>query len=50
VQPGFAGHALCDDQPWVQGLSDRYPFHPTAAGEVAIAAAQLPQLATLAHG
>jgi lysophospholipase L1-like esterase len=47
VEPSFGGHALCDDQSWVQGLSDRYPFHPDAAGEVAIAAAQLPQLATL---
>jgi lysophospholipase L1-like esterase len=47
VQPSFAGHALCDPQSWVQGLSDRYPFHPDAAGELAIAAAQLPQLAPL---
>lgn len=47
VQPSFEGHALCSPQPWVQGLSDPYPFHPNAAGELAIAAAQLPQLVTL---
>lgn len=49
VLPSFAGHALCSDQPWVQGLSERYPFHPNAAGELAIAALQLPQIATLAR-
>jgi lysophospholipase L1-like esterase len=47
VQPSFAGHALCDPQSWVQGLAERYPFHPDAAGELAIAAVQLPQLAPL---
>lgn len=45
VRPDFSGHELCTPQPWVQGMSDRFPFHPNAAGELAIAAAQLPQLA-----
>ncbi|MGH2719307.1 MAG: SGNH/GDSL hydrolase family protein [Actinomycetota bacterium] len=39
VQPSFAGHALCDPDPYVQGLTDPAPFHPTAAGELAIALA-----------
>lgn len=42
VTPSFRGHELCSDQPWVQGMSDPYPFHPRAAGELAIAAALLP--------
>ncbi len=44
VTPSFAGHALCSPQPWVQGMSEEYPFHPNAAGELAIAAALLPTL------
>jgi lysophospholipase L1-like esterase len=44
VQPRFDGHELCRDQPWVQGMRDPAPFHPTAAGELAITAAVLPQL------
>ncbi len=47
VQPTFDGHELCSDQPWVQGFDDPYPFHPNAAGQLAIAAAQLPELVTL---
>jgi lysophospholipase L1-like esterase len=47
VQPTFEGHALCSEQPWVQGMSDPQPFHPNAAGELAIAAALLPQLIAL---
>lgn len=39
AEPRFDGHALCSSQSWVQGLNDRNPFHPTAAGELAIAAA-----------
>lgn len=46
VQPRFGGHELCSAQPWVQGMSDPAPFHPRAAGELAIAAAVLPQLPT----
>lgn len=47
VLPSFEGHELCRDQPWVQGLQDPYPFHPNAAGELAIAAALLPRLVAL---
>lgn len=47
VQPSFAGHALCDPQPYVQGLHDPAPFHPTAAGELTIALAD--QQAILSH-
>jgi lysophospholipase L1-like esterase len=39
VQPDFTGHALCDAEPYVQGVGDPAPFHPTAAGELAIALA-----------
>jgi hypothetical protein len=38
-QPDFAGHQLCTPQPYVQGLADAAPFHPTAAGQLAIALA-----------
>ncbi len=47
VLPTFSEHGLCSEQPWVQGFGDPYPFHPNAAGELAIAAALLPQLVTL---
>lgn len=36
-QPSFAGHTLCSLQPYVQGLGDPAPFHPTAEGQFAIA-------------
>ena len=39
VRPDFTGHALCDPEPYVQGLRGRAPFHPTLAGELAIALA-----------
>ena len=42
VRPRFGGHELCTDQSWVQGLGDKAPFHPNSAGELAIAAADLP--------
>lgn len=45
--PSFQGHELCTKQPWVQGMSDPAPFHPSAAGELAIAAADLTYLAKL---
>jgi lysophospholipase L1-like esterase len=45
VRPSFAGHALCDQEPYVQGLNDPAPFHPTAAGELAIALADEQALA-----
>ena len=37
AQPSFAGHQLCSPQPYVQGLADPAPFHPTTAGQLAIA-------------
>lgn len=39
VRPDFTGHQLCDAEPYVQGLKASAPFHPTAAGELAIAIA-----------
>ncbi len=39
VRPDFAQHALCDQEPYVQGIHGRAPFHPTLAGELAIAIA-----------
>ena len=39
VRQDFTGHALCDSRPYVQGLHDPAPFHPTSAGELAIALA-----------
>ena len=44
-QPDFAGHELCTTQPYVQGLSSPAPFHPTAAGQLAIALADQAALA-----
>ena len=45
VQPRFDGHELCASQPYVQGLHDNAPLHPTAAGELAIALADQQALA-----
>ena len=42
----FQGHQLCTKQPWVQGMSDPAPFRASAAGELAIAAADLTRLTT----
>ena len=39
VKPDFTGHQLCTTQPYVQGLGDAAPFHPTAMGQLAIALA-----------
>jgi lysophospholipase L1-like esterase len=39
VEPDFTGHALCDPAPYVQGVTDPAPLHPTAAGQLAIALA-----------
>jgi hypothetical protein len=39
VAPSFAGHELCTQQSFVQGLDDAAPLHPNAAGEIAIALA-----------
>jgi lysophospholipase L1-like esterase len=41
VRPDFAGHALCDPVPYVQGLKASAPFHPNLAGELAIALADV---------
>ena len=46
VRPHFDGHELCTRQSWLQGMSDPAPFHPSAAGELAIAASDLPYLPT----
>jgi hypothetical protein len=45
-QPSFAGHALCSPLPYVQGLGDAAPFHPTALGQLAIALADEAALAS----
>ncbi len=37
VAPDFSGHALCSSQPYVQGINDPAPFHPTTSGELALA-------------
>jgi len=46
VQPDFTGHGVCSSQPYVQGLQYPAPFHPTAAGELAIALADEHALST----
>ncbi|HJQ08317.1 MAG TPA: SGNH/GDSL hydrolase family protein [Candidatus Saccharimonadales bacterium] len=33
----FSDHGLCSALPWVQGLNDESPLHPTVAGQTAIA-------------
>ena len=38
-QPDFAGHQLCTQQPYVQGIDAAAPFHPTVLGQLAIALA-----------
>jgi lysophospholipase L1-like esterase len=44
VPVDFSGHDICSMQPWVQGLSDPQPIHPTSAGQQAIARAILSNL------
>jgi lysophospholipase L1-like esterase len=44
--PDFAGHAVCDPTPYVQGLKATAPFHPTPAGGLAIALADASALST----
>jgi lysophospholipase L1-like esterase len=46
VTPDFSGHGLCSDQPYVQGVQASAPFHPTSAGELAIALADEQALRT----
>ncbi len=45
-QPSFTGHELCSPLPYVQGLSDPAPFHPTALGQLDIALADEVALAS----
>ena len=33
----FTGHELCTTTPWVQGLNDKQPYHPTDRGQRAFA-------------
>ena len=33
VPVNFSGHELCTSNPWVQGLSDTQPYHPTDLGQ-----------------
>jgi lysophospholipase L1-like esterase len=44
ARPDFTGHGLCSSAPWVQGVDAPAPFHPTAAGGLAIALADVPAL------
>ena len=37
VPVDFTGHELCSTDPWVQGLTDTVPLHPTASGQAAMA-------------
>ena len=39
AQPDFTGHGLCSSLPYVQGVTDAAPFHPTPSGALAIALA-----------
>jgi hypothetical protein len=45
-QPSFTGHELCSPLPYVQGLRDPAPFHPTALGQLDIALADEVALAS----
>ncbi len=37
VPISFAGHELCTTTPWIQGLGAKAAYHPTAAGQAAMA-------------
>jgi len=37
VPLNFTGHDACSSDPWVQGMQDAAPFHPTIRGQQAIA-------------
>lgn len=50
ARPEFTGHGVCSDQPYVQGVHDAAPFHPTAGGQLAIALADEQALRTLPGG
>lgn len=34
VPINFTGHELCTTDSWVQGIGDKQPYHPTAAGQI----------------
>jgi lysophospholipase L1-like esterase len=40
----FSGHDICSSDPWIQGLNDPAPFHPTAQGQRQIASEILANL------
>ncbi len=35
----FSGHELCTSDPWIQGLNDKAPYHPTDSGQTQYASA-----------
>lgn len=37
VRIDFTGHEACSSDPYIQGINDKEPFHPTASGQGAIA-------------
>lgn len=39
ARPDFTGHGVCTGLPYVQGVKDAAPFHPTPSGALAIALA-----------
>lgn len=44
VPVDFTGHDVCSANSWIQGVADPAPFHPTAAGQKAIARSVLSTL------
>jgi len=44
VPTSFVGHDICSSAPWLQGLRDPAPFHPTSTGQRVIANAILETL------
>ncbi|WP_182348553.1 GDSL-type esterase/lipase family protein [Tomitella gaofuii] len=50
ASPDFDGHGVCSAQPYVQGVDDPAPFHPTAAGQLVIALAVEQALRTAPGG
>lgn len=41
VRVDFTGHGICSSEPWVQGTDGLGPFHPTEAGQQALARANI---------
>ncbi|QDQ97760.1 GDSL-type esterase/lipase family protein [Tomitella fengzijianii] len=50
ASPDFDGHGVCSAQPYVQGVDDPAPFHPTASGQLVIALAVEQALRTAPGG